>query len=235
MEREELGVKEEEEDAEVIVNRVEEVSDAVTLPLLQHYTEKEEDMRRLRQDIQTGKQTQVAEYKLCFLELSVCQGVIMRDERILIPRGLRADVLAAAHEGCPGRESMVKQLRLSVWWPGMTTDVKEYTESCLGCTAATPRTRPPPMEERETPEGPWQHCSADFKGPIGGQYYFHVLIDNYSRWPEVEVVESPSFRHLKPALDRSFGLLGIPVSVTHDRGPPYNSHMWKEYAREKGL
>jgi transposase InsO family protein len=159
----------------------------------------------------------------------------MREERILIPTKLRPDVLAAGHEGCPGRESMLKQLRLSVWWPGMSADVKEFTESCLGCTAATPRTRPPPMQERETPAGPWQHCSADFKGPIGGDYYFHVMIDNYSRWPEVEVVKSTSFAELKPALERSFGLLGVPLSVTHDRGPPYTSHEWRKFSKETGF
>ena len=144
-EKEELGVEEEEEDAEVIVNRVDEVSDAVTLPVLQHYTQKEASLKQLKEDILAGRRTNVEEYKLCFPELSVVQEVIMREERILIPTKLRPDVLAAGHEGCPGRESMLKQLRLSVWWPGMTADVKEYTDSCLGCTAATPRTRPRPF------------------------------------------------------------------------------------------
>jgi transposase InsO family protein len=51
----------------------------------------------------------------------------------------------------------------------------------------------------------------------------------------VEVVKSTSFQELRPALDRSIGLLGVPVSVTHDRGPPYNSAEWKKYAKEKGF
>ena len=74
---------------------------------------------------------------------------------------------------------------------------------------------------RKTPSGPWVECSADFKGPIAGRYYFHV--DNYSRWPEVEVLNSTEFTNLRPALDRSFGILGIPSSITHDNGPPYHA------------
>ena len=51
----------------------------------------------------------------------------------------------------------------------------------------------------------------------------------------MEVVKSTSFADLKPALERSFGLLGVPVSVTHDRGPPYTSHEWKRFSKETGF
>ena len=52
---------------------------------------------------------------------------------------------------------------------------------------------------RETPEEVWQHLAADFKGPIignGKSYYFHVVIDMFSRWPEVAVVSSTAFNKL---------------------------------------
>ena len=70
---------------------------------------------------------------------------------------------------------------------------------------------------------------------MGGRYYFHVVIDQLSRWPEVEIVSSTSFDKLKPALERSWALLGIPDRVTHDNGPPYNSQRWREYAKKKGF
>ena len=50
-------------------------------------------------------------------------------------------------------ESRCRQMRVSVRWPGISSDVKDFTESCLGCTAATPRNRLPPMIERHQ-EGP---------------------------------------------------------------------------------
>jgi len=125
----------------------------------------------------------------------------MRGSQLLIPTSLRADTLAAAHEGHPAKDSMTRQLRQTFWWPGMTKDIKTDFATCLGCVSAESRHHPPPMIEQETPSGPWIDCSADFKGPITGKYYFHVLIDNYSRWPEVEVVSSTEFSHLRPALD----------------------------------
>ena len=87
------------------------------------------------------------------------------------------------------------------------------------------------MVIRETPEKPWQHCAADYKGPIGGKY-FHVLIDLYSRWPEVEMTKSTSMDKLYPGLDRSFGVHGMPESITHDNGPPYYTRAWRKYGKE---
>ena len=51
----------------------------------------------------------------------------------------------------------------------------------------------------------------------------------------MEIVKSTSLEDLKPALDRSFDLHGIPLSVTHDNGPPYNSLGWRQYAKERGF
>ena len=153
----------------------------------------------------------------------------------VIPITLRPEVLAAAHEEHPAKDSMTRQLEQTVWWPGMVSDIQTYSNTCLGCTSAENRNYPPPMIKRKTPGGPWIDCSADFKGPIAGKYYFHLLIDNYSRWPEVEVVSSIDFENLQPALDRSFSLLGIPSSITHDNEPLYQSQEWKTYAKEMGF
>ena len=139
----------------------------------------------------------------------------------MIPKALQADVLALAHEGHLGIAGMWGQLRKSVWYLGMTVDIEEFIKMCsLGCVAAIPRNVTLPMAERETPERPWQRCSADYKGPIGGKYYFHVLIDNYSRWLEVDMMTSTSMEKLYKVLDRSRGVHGVTEIITHDNGPP---------------
>jgi transposase InsO family protein len=236
MEKENLGVEDMEEDAEIVVNRVEALTEAVTLPVLKKYSLEDEEMQKLSNLIKKDAvKCDMSGYKECFAELSLVDGLVVRGERLLIPAKLRADVLEAAHEGHPGTQSMVRQLRQDTWWPGQSRDVRDFVDSCLACTASVGRTSPAPMTVRETPTAAWQHCSADFKGPIGGQFYCHVLIDNYSRWPEVEIVNSTSLEDLKPALDRSLDLFGIPLSVTHDNGPCYNSLGWRQYARERGF
>ena len=54
-EKEELGVKEEEEDAEIIVSRVEQIQDAVTLPILADYTAKDLELQELLEDVKVGR------------------------------------------------------------------------------------------------------------------------------------------------------------------------------------
>ena len=157
----------------------------------------------------------------------------------MLPKALVPEVLEAAHEGHPGMESMVRQLRQLHWWPGMTEDIREYVATCnIGCAAASPKNSPPPMVIIETPEEVWLHLAADFKGPIIGNaksYYFHVVIDMFSRWPEVAVVSSTAFDKLQPSLERIWALHGKLDSITHDNGPPYDSRDWRNYAKQVGF
>ena len=214
----------------------------MTLPVLQHYTREDKELQQLVKHIKQQKQPQNKElksFKECFKEISIMDNLIMRGNRFIIPREVRPDILAAAHEGHPGIVAMLRHLRQSVWWPGMTKDVNTYVETCNeSCAAAVPRNSPPPMEVQETPDYPWQRVAADFKGPIIGNkktYYFHVIIDLLSRWPEVAVVKGTGFKELVPSMEKVWALHGIPETITSDNGPPYNSREWKRYAKSQGF
>ena len=237
-ERDELGIEEEEEDQEILVCRQEELVDAITLPMLREHTKTDKVLATLLEDVKAGRlsgELKQTEYKNCFEELSMQDGILMKGDRLVIPNSLRPDVLEAAHMGHPGKDGMLRQLRKSTWWPGMTRDVTEFENSCNPCKAANPHNRTPPMTEREIPNRPWQHVSADYKGPIAGKYYFHVMIDNYSRWPEVAVVKSTGFDKLQPRLEETFAIHGVPETVTHDNGPCYNSANWRDFAKKWGF
>ena len=56
-EKEALGVEEEEDDMEIIVNRVQHgyMPDAVTISVLQHFTKEDTVLSQLAQDVQKGK------------------------------------------------------------------------------------------------------------------------------------------------------------------------------------
>ena len=113
--------------------------------------------------------------------------------------------------------------------------VHAFVTSCRGCNAAATHTTPVPLEPNLMPEGPWRELHADFKGPIGGNYYLHIVIDQFSKYPEVDILKSTSFKKLRPVLERIFATHGIPESVTSDNGPPYPSNEMKNYALEKGF
>ena len=78
---------------------------------------------------------------------------------------------------------MLRQLRQSSWWPGRTEDIKELIEGCIPGQAIVGAVVSPPIKVTETPDSVFQHCRADFKGPIGGDFHLHVLIHNLLRYP----------------------------------------------------
>ena len=75
----------------------------------------------------------------------------------------------------------------------------------------------------------------DYKWLIAGKYYFHILIDNYSRWPVVAMVMSTNFQQLQGRLEDSFSIHGIPESITHNNRPCYNSTDWATFSRKWGF
>ena len=90
-----------------------------------------------------------------------------------------------------------------MWWPGLWENVKRYVTDCYPCSVSISRNDTPLVTSRPLPEGPWKEVSVYFKGPVGGQngFYYHVVIDNYSHYPEVSIVPDTKFSTLKPVLE----------------------------------
>ena len=72
------------------------------------------------------------------------------------------------------------------------------------------------------PEKPWSHVSADFYEPLPTGEYLLVLMDDYSRFPIVEITTSISAKTIILKLDKIFSI-GIPDELKTDNGPPFQS------------
>ena len=135
IEREELGVEEEAEEGEIWTSRIveEQVPMAVTLEEIRQAIEKQPLLRLVIRDLKAGKMSQEVadtEFKKVFGELTITQGLLLRGDRLVIPRELQAKVIAAAHEGHQGEEKTLRYLRERVWFTGMTEMCKEYVQTC---------------------------------------------------------------------------------------------------------
>ena len=72
-------------------------------------------------------------------------------------------------------------------------------------------------------------------GPLPSGQYLVVVIDEYSRFPEVEITNSTSSMEVIPKLERMFTSYGYPANLKSDNGPPFNSREFKLYARRSGF
>ena len=81
----------------------------------------------------------------------------------------------------------------------------------------------------DMPNGPWQKIQVDFYGPLPSGEYLLIVIDRYSRYPEVEIVRSTKASSVIPKLDKMFATHGIPATITFDNGPPFNGSDYERY------
>ena len=61
--------------------------------------------------------------------------------------------------------------------------------------------------------------------------YILVVIDEYSRFAEIDVTTSTSAKATLPKLDRIMSSFGILLGVKTDNGPPFTSKNFEEYCQ----
>ena len=62
-----------------------------------------------------------------------------------------------------------------------------------------------------------------------------LVIDNYSRFPEIEIVRSTAAETVIQKFDAILARHGLPEEVISDNGSPFNSQEWEDYSKKKGF
>ena len=168
------------------------------------------------------------------LTVNEADDLILRGARIVVPKALRQRTLALAHEGHQGIVKTKRLLREKIWFPRIDREVESLFASCIACQANGPETKPDPLQMSPLPPAPWHTVNIDFCGPFPTGEYLLVVIDAYSRYPEVEIVHSTAAKGTIMKLERIFATHGVPSIVNSDNGPPYTSHEFKSYMEEIG-
>ena len=168
-------------------------------------------------------------------ELSVIDGIIMRGSRIIVPKSLQNKVIQIGHEAHQGMVKTKQFLRSRVWFPQLDKMVSSAVGSCITCQTVVHSQSQEPIESTELPNGPWEKLDIDYYGPLPSGELILVVIDEYSRFPEVAITTSTSAKATLPALDRIMSSFGIPLTLKSDNGPPFQSKAFKDYCQFMGI
>ena len=84
----------------------------------------------------------------------------------------------------------------------------------------------------DLPRGPWLHLSMDFCGPLPSGEYLMVLMDEYSRFPFVDIVCKTSADAVIPVVDKAFSLFAYPEVLKTDSGPPFQGAEWGKFLKK---
>lgn len=80
------------------------------------------------------------------------------------------------------------------------------------------------------PSGKWDRLSMDFAGLLGTGEYLVVLVDDHSRYPEVEVISSMPDKAIIHRLTKIIADHGVPGEIRTDDAPPFNGQVFTKYA-----
>lgn len=217
--------------------------DAVTPKMVSIATKHSQEMQKLVSAIakcEVPNDPELKPYRAVFQELACKDDIVLRGDRVVIPPetdigNLRQMVVDIAHEGHQGEVKCKRLLRSRVWFPGLDDLVKSKVTGCIGCQATTYTPRRDPLKPTPLPDRAWQHVDMDFWGPLPSGEYALVIIDEYSRYPEVEIVSGTSAAAVLPHLDRVFATHGFPETAKTDGGPPFNGHEFEMYMKWTGV
>jgi len=77
--------------------------------------------------------------------------------------------MSRIHEGHQRVERCRMRVRLSVWWPGVSTQIKQFVGDCWA-NAKAARPRREPLSPTPLPDYPWQVVATDLFELNGEQY-----------------------------------------------------------------
>ena len=153
-------------------------------------------------------------------KLTTFDGVVLYNDRIIIPPPLRRRVLESLHSAHQGVSQMCSRAESSFFWPGMTPAISEMREKCGQCNRMAPSQPNMPPTPPIQPVYPFQAVVGDYFHYMGHHYL--VVVDRYSNWPIVEETANGSSGLIR-SLRRTFVTYGIAEELTNDGGPEFTA------------
>lgn len=123
---------------------------------------------------------------------------------------------------------MKSKARSLMWWPGMDVDIEESVKECQHCQLTRHNPAPTPCQSRDFPKEPWKRLHIDYAGPFLGKWYLLVM-DAYSKWLEVEIVNSANTTTTVEKLRRIFATHGLPSTIVSDNGSAFTSEEFSTF------
>ena len=166
-------------------------------------------------------------------DYSVLNNVVIVNDRVVIPRELRGEILRALHIGHCGVTGMGNRAREVMYWPQMGRAITNLREDCEVCRKIAPSQPAMPPTQLEVPEYPFQSVATDFFQE-GNSHYF-IFVCRYSNWLTVFQAKKGDSKELITQLRSYMATFGVMDEISSDGATVYTSEEVKKFLRRFGV
>ena len=159
-------------------------------------------------------------------DLSMENGLITKGARLMIPSTLRSKVLEQIHKGHLGIEKCMLKARDSVFWPGISNDIREAVEKCGICQASSKSSKPI-GNVSDVPPHAWHTLGTDLF--YWNKIDYLVIGDYFSKYLIMRRLPNSSTHAVIKELGLVFTELGRPFVLRSDNGPCYSSREFHNF------
>ena len=157
----------------------------------------------------------LASYWKARASLTVCNDLLLYDDRIVVPLSLRKETLQRIHDGHQGVERCRVRAKAAVWWPHISREIADMVKLCPTCAKDASQRREP-LKVSPLPEYPWQVIGTDLF-EFRGEHYI-LVVDYFSRYPEIIKLRTTTSAAIIVALKTILSRHGIPETIRSDNG-----------------
>ena len=164
-------------------------------------------------------------------ELSIDNGILTKNDKIIIPKTLQRKYLDRIHSGRQGIQQSLQKAREYVFWVNYTKHIKETIEKCSLCQENSAALNTEKFKYISTvPPHPWHTLGTDL-------FYFRkqdflILIDYFSKFLIVHKLPNSTSNAVIKELGLIFTEFGKPFILRSDNGPCYASQEFQFFMKD---
>ena len=169
-----------------------------------------------------------------FRDQITCEdGIIYKETRLIIPKSERASTLKVLHMGHYAVDKMSLRARETVYWPGISEDIRHTYHHCHICAKFARTQQRETLQSIETLQTTWEQLGLDIFTLRNTQYL--LVIDYFSQFPVVKQLQSIHSLSVIKHLKDIFTEIGIPRCIVPDGGTQFTSQEFQDFTRTWGI
>lgn len=123
-----------------------------------------------------------------------------------------------------------ERAKCSVWWPGLSSEIRQMVSNCTHCQESKPTQKREPLLATTLPSRPWERIKADIC-ELNNQNYL-VVVGHVSRYIKLAHLKNMSSETIVANLRNVCVRWGCPNKLVTDNGPQFSGRTFMQFVKD---